>query len=80
MPTVLRRKGYRFFFYSNEGAEPSHIHVRKGDSEAKVWLHDLSIAVSVGYTPRELNEIMRIVRAEQARLREAWDDFFGYRH
>jgi hypothetical protein len=80
MPTVLRHKGYRFFFYSNEGDEPSHIHVRKGDSEAKVWLHDLSVAVNLGYTPRELNEIMRIVRAEQARLREAWDGFFGYLH
>jgi hypothetical protein len=51
MPTVLRHKGYRFFFYSNEGDEPAHVHVRKGDSEAKVWLHDLSVAVNLGYTP-----------------------------
>lgn len=80
MPTVFRPNGYRFFFYSNEGAEPAHVHIRKDDDEAKVWLHDFSVAMNVGYTTRELNEIPRIVHAEQARLREAWDDFFGHRH
>ena len=28
MPTVLRWEGYRAFFYSNEGSEPPHLHVR----------------------------------------------------
>ncbi|MBC7467314.1 MAG: DUF4160 domain-containing protein [Bdellovibrio sp.] len=27
MPTILRKNGFRFFFYSNEGEEPAHIHV-----------------------------------------------------
>ena len=30
MPTVLRVHGYRFFFFSNEGREPAHIHVQSG--------------------------------------------------
>ncbi|MFH0907956.1 MAG: DUF4160 domain-containing protein, partial [bacterium] len=40
MPIVFRYKGYRFFFYSNEGepGEPLHIHVRKGEATAKIWL------------------------------------------
>ena len=38
MPTVLYVKGWRFFFYSDEGNEPIHIHVQKGDSESKYWL------------------------------------------
>ncbi|MCK4624971.1 MAG: DUF4160 domain-containing protein [Phycisphaerae bacterium] len=29
MPTVLRKSGYRFFFFSLEGFEPPHIHVEK---------------------------------------------------
>ncbi len=29
MPTVLSVSGFRFFFYSLEGAEPSHIHVER---------------------------------------------------
>jgi hypothetical protein len=35
MPTVLRVSGCRFFFYSLEGSEPSHIHVEHGDNVAK---------------------------------------------
>jgi hypothetical protein len=41
VPTVLRWNGYRFFFFSNEGAEPPHIHVDKGGATAKFWLEDL---------------------------------------
>jgi hypothetical protein len=33
MPAVLRIKGYRFFFFSNEGNEPIHIHVEKEHKE-----------------------------------------------
>jgi hypothetical protein len=40
MPTVLRWGGYRAFFYSNEGGEPAHVHVRTGNKEAKIWLRD----------------------------------------
>ena len=37
MPVVFRYKGYRFFFFSNEGdpLEPMHIHVRRGEATAK---------------------------------------------
>src|SRR5262249_55675133 len=39
MPTVLIIQGFRFFFFSNEGSEPPHIHVEKGDGYAKFWLN-----------------------------------------
>ena len=51
MPTLLRWKGYRFFFYSADGWEPPHVHVAKDGKEAKVWLNDLGVAVSLGYLP-----------------------------
>jgi hypothetical protein len=35
---------YRAFFYSNERGEPPHIRVQAGSSEAKFWLHDLTVA------------------------------------
>ncbi len=38
MPTILLILGWRFFFYSNERNEPTHVHCRKGDQEAKYWL------------------------------------------
>lgn len=35
MPTVLRIKGYRFFFFSLEETEPPHIHVEQAERVAK---------------------------------------------
>jgi hypothetical protein len=36
MPTLLRWKGYRFFFWSGDRGEPSHVHVKKGLREGVV--------------------------------------------
>lgn len=40
MPAVFRYKGYSFFFFSNERdlLEPIHIHVRRGEVAAKLWM------------------------------------------
>ena len=37
MPVVFRHKGFRFFFFSNEGnpREPIHIHAMKDGIDAK---------------------------------------------
>jgi hypothetical protein len=71
MPTLLRWKGYRFFFYSADGWEPPHVHVAKDSKEAKVWLNDLGVAVNLGYSARELGEIIRKARDERAAFQEA---------
>ena len=79
MPTVFRSGGFRFYFYSNEGRprEPVHIHVDRGDSEAKFWLHpDTLIAYNDGFNARELRELMRLVEANRERIEKAWEDFF----
>ncbi len=65
MPTVLRWGPYRAFFYSNEGGEPPHVHVRAGDAEAKFWLHDLSVAVNAGFPAREIGAIVRHLRSRR---------------
>ncbi|MFM9947502.1 MAG: DUF4160 domain-containing protein [Saprospiraceae bacterium] len=35
MPTILKWLGFRFFFYSNEGNEPPHVHIEKGEALGK---------------------------------------------
>jgi uncharacterized protein DUF2442/uncharacterized protein DUF4160 len=69
MPTVLRWGPYRAFFYSNESQEPAHIHVRAGDREVKVWLHDLSVATNAGFPAHEITSILSELRANQAALK-----------
>jgi len=79
MPTVLRYKGYRLFFYSNEGdpREPLHVHVRKGESVAKFWLEpSVSVAESYGMTPAELTKFTRVVRDNAEAIKRAWDEYF----
>jgi Domain of unknown function (DUF4160) len=80
MPTVFRLRGFRFFFYSNEGSprEKVHIHVEKGDAEAKFWLEpEVGLAYNDGYEARTLRELLEIVVANRERIKRAWDEFFG---
>ena len=77
MPTVLRIKGFRFFFFSNEAKEPIHIHVESDNKYAKFWLEPLHLAKSVGYSAKELNEIRNMIMENVDIFRRRWDEYFG---
>ena len=77
MPTVLRVKGYRFFFFSLEGQEPTHIHVEAAENLAKFWLEPISLAKSHGFRSGELTEIQRIIEANLDLFLERWHEHFG---
>lgn len=79
MPTVLRVKGYRFFFFSLEGKEPPHIHVEQAERYAKLWLDPISIARSKGFRSNELSEILAIVEENKRLLKEKWNEHFGHK-
>lgn len=80
MPTVLRWKGYRFYFFSNEGNEPPHIHVDKGGNTVKYWLEPVRLARNIGFSERSLRELEEKVQAERTAFLEAWHGYFGNRH
>lgn len=77
MPTVLRIKGYRFFFFSLEGQEPPHVHVEAAEKFAKFWLTPVSLAKSRGFRSGELTEIQRIVEENRDLFEEKWHEHFG---
>ena len=77
MPTVLRVGRYRFAFFSNEGKEPPHIHVKAGSDEAKFWLDPIGLAANYGFAAHELNEIRRIIQQHQIKLIEVWYECFS---
>ena len=80
MPVVLRYKGFRFFFYSNEGSprEPVHVHVRGEGGEAKFWLHpDVRVADSEGFDARRLHELTRVVEDNAILIEGAWHEHFA---
>jgi len=76
-PTIDRIGPYRFFFFSNEGREPPHVHVQRDRSLAKFWLRPVRMAGSTGFAARELNELIGLVRENEARYLEAWHGHFG---
>jgi hypothetical protein len=81
VPTVLREKGYRFFFYMADRYEPPpHIHVAKQDSAAKFWLDPLELEFNDGFHNHELSEIRRIIEAHMDDMRSAWYKSFGDRN
>ena len=77
MPTVLRSGPYRFFFYSNDGHEPVHVHIERDDRKAKFWLGPLVLQSSAGLSRAELNAIQRLLVQHHALLLQSWHDYFG---
>lgn len=62
VPTLLLIEGFRFFFFSNEGLEPPHVHVEHDDGHAKFWLQ-----------PVELVESQRL----KQHFLERWHEYFS---
>lgn len=80
VPTVFYHRGFRFFFYSNEGSprEPVHVHVEKDGDEAKFWLRPyISVAYNDRYSARTLRELIEIVLENRIRIEGAWNEFFS---
>jgi len=77
VPTVFRKYGYRFHFYTNEGNEPRHIHVTGNNGEMKVWLPELSVEFSYGFSPVEQRRIILTIKDNRKLLMEKWDEFAG---
>jgi uncharacterized protein DUF4160 len=78
MPVALRVKGYRFFFFSLEGEEPTHIHVEQAERFAKFWLNPVSLVKSRGFRSGELSEIQKIIEENRDILLEKWNEHFSH--
>ncbi|MEL6502967.1 MAG: DUF4160 domain-containing protein [Pseudomonadota bacterium] len=78
MPTLLRKYGYRFHFFTSkpEGERP-HIHVDGKGCLSKFWLDDISLVWQRGFNDRELAKIQRVVIEYQEQFLEAWEKNHG---
>ena len=77
MPTVLFTHGFRFFFYSNENDEPMHVHVDKGEANAKIWLEPkIETAYMHGFSGSEINQVIKITEEEIVTLKTKWNEYF----
>ena len=61
MPTILRLRGYRVYFYSHEPNEPAHVHIDRDRLSARFWLNPVGLARNLGFNARELRTLARLV-------------------
>ncbi len=77
MPTALTVNGFRFFFYSNENKDPSHVHVEKGGGMAKIWIHPVvRPAYFHNFTANDQRVIMELVTKYKTVIIEKWNEHF----
>ena len=84
MPTILVIRGWRFFFYANEGNEPVHVHCQKGEAEGKYWLDvDGFEAVEAhGYNmrPADKKTVRKIIFEHFDYMVSEWNRFQETKH
>ncbi len=78
MPTFDDIGPYKLFFYSAEGTEPPHVHVRRERATAKFWLNPVRLEKSRRFSDHELRAIREIVEENEERILEAWNEHFGH--
>ena len=78
MPTILRKDGFRFFFFSREGTEPRHIHVEQAERYAKFWLEPaVLLEESRGFHSSDLLRIHNLIEENREVFRLKWDEHFS---
>jgi len=76
MPTVFTKNGFRFFFYSEEGNEPIHIHVSYGGAIAKFWVEpEILLASNIGLKSQEIKKAKKLIKENISLIEEKWNEF-----
>ena len=76
MPTVLKLLGMRFFYWAREH-EPIHVHVQKGDAEARFDIEpELILTANMGFKPHELAIAEEVIMDNRDFIIEHWKLFF----
>ncbi len=76
MPKIFEKRGFKFFFYSNEGNEPPHVHVKGHGGRAKFWLTPVDSEFSQRLSIRQLTLLRDIIRQKKDLIMEKWNEHF----
>lgn len=82
MPEVFRVGSLVFHFYSDEGFEPPHVHVRRGstraDAAGKWWLSPVACVYCIGFKAAERRRIHSLIIERRQEILDAWNRHFGH--
>ena len=75
-PTILRVKGFRFYFFSREERR-AHVHVQHADGEGKVWIDaSVELVANFGLKPKQVTEAQKLIEEHLDEIRSAWTKHF----
>jgi hypothetical protein len=74
MPEIFRAFGFVFFFYSNEGQEPMHVHVRKAGGFAKFWIEPLELEFSQGMKISDIKQAEELIIGHLEIIITKWNE------
>lgn len=75
-PTVLRVRGFRFYFFSREERRP-HVHVQHAAGEAKFWIEPaVELHANYGLKPKQIAEATKLIEEHLNEIRKAWAKHF----
>jgi hypothetical protein len=77
MPEIFRKFGFVFFFYSNEGQEPMHVHVRKAGGFAKFWMEPIELEFSQGLKVQDIKQAEDLIIEHQQLIKDKWYEIHG---
>ena len=77
MPEIFRQYGFVFFFYSNEGQEPMHVHVRKAGGFAKFWMEPIELDFAQGIKVQDIKQAQDLVFENQEIIKSKWYEVHG---
>ena len=73
-PTVLRARGFRLYFFSDEAPRP-HVHVEHATGEAKFWLTPhVRLARNWGLRLHRLADAKRLIEEHRDAILAKWKD------
>ena len=79
MPTLLKIKGLRFYFWSKDH-RPMHVHIEegKGGATAKVEIEpDIRVVEVQGFSKGDMRKILKICKQAKEDFQAAWEEYFN---
>ena len=75
MPTILEIFGLRFFFFS-EDHEPIHVHVVKGEDDAKIAMEpEIKLIYNHGLKTKDMNRALKLAEMYRDDIIEVWNKY-----
>ncbi len=72
MPTILRKLGFRFFFFSNEHPPP-HIHIQGKGGVLKYDVENKKLVYNKGIKPKDIKKALEIAENHRDEIIEKWN-------